>query len=79
MPYSPLHEAPREQRAPVIRTKHETSLLDWLQANGRLISRDNQESDSFLEEEEEISGLIDPDDASYDGMDDDSDDDGDIE
>ena len=79
MPNSPLYEAPREQRAPVIRTKHESSLLDWLQANGRLISRDNQESDSFLEEEEEISGLIDPDDASYDGMDDDSDDDGDIE
>lgn len=78
MPNSPLYEAPREQRAPVIRTKHESSLLDWLRASGRLISRDNQESDSFLEEEE-ISGLIDPDDASYDGMDDDSDDDGDVE
>ena len=36
---SPLRQEPREQRAAVIRSTHESSLLDWLQSTGRLISR----------------------------------------
>ena len=44
--------------------KHESSLLDWLQSSGRLISRDNVHEPDFSDEEEEISGLIDPDDVA---------------
>ncbi|MBW4644384.1 MAG: DUF3134 domain-containing protein [Goleter apudmare HA4340-LM2] len=54
---SPLREAPRNQRAIVIPLKQESSLLDWLQAHGRLISRDVHEPD-FQDEEEEISEFL---------------------
>ncbi|MEO0683931.1 MAG: DUF3134 domain-containing protein [Cyanobacteria bacterium J06649_11] len=37
---SPLYEVPRSRRASVIPLKQESSLLDWLKENGRLISRD---------------------------------------
>lgn len=75
MQNSSLREQPREQRAPVIPSKHESSILDWLRASGRLISRETvAETQTYPEEEEEISGLIDPDDASYDDLSDDDDD-----
>lgn len=65
-----LREEPREQLAEVIPVRQETSLLDWLEANNRLIARDVQD-DSFLDDEEEISDLIGVDDGAID--DDDSD------
>ncbi|HBB35977.1 MAG TPA: hypothetical protein DDZ80_30115 [Cyanobacteria bacterium UBA8803] len=69
--YNPsLREEPREQLAQVIPAKQESSLLDWLQANGRLIARDNAEED-FLDDEEEISELMGVDDTDYDEDDDD--------
>jgi hypothetical protein len=63
-----LRQQPREQRAAVIPSKHESSLLDWLQSNGRLIARDNQDPAEFLLEEadQEISGLMDVEDVTYD-------------
>lgn len=73
--YNPsLREEPREQLADVIPVRQETSLLDWLETNGRLIARDSQD-DAFLEDEEEISELMGVDDSSYDDDDDDLDDD----
>lgn len=70
--YNPsLREEPREQLAEVIPVKQETSLLDWLEANDRLLAREVQD-DSFLEDEEEISELMGVDDSTYE---DDSDDD----
>jgi hypothetical protein len=73
--YNPsLREEPREQLADVIPVKQETSLLDWLETNGRLIARDTQEDD-FLENEEEITELMGVDDSAYDDDDDDLDDD----
>lgn len=61
---SPLREQPREQQAGVIPLKHETSLLDWLQANGRLISRDQQEAEVSVDtDEDDVAGLIDSDDV----------------
>lgn len=54
---SPLREEPRNQRAAVIPLKQESSLLDWLQSNGRLIARDVHEPD-FSDEEEEISEFL---------------------
>jgi hypothetical protein len=70
---SPLSEEPRNQRAPVIPLKQESSMLDWLQANGRLVARNVQESD-FSEDEEEISEFLSGEDGigDYD-LDDDSD------
>ena len=67
---SSLREAPRDQQAAVIATKTESSLLDWLEASGRLIARDVQEPE-YLDEEEEIAGLIDVEDVTYDLDDDD--------
>ncbi|MBE9192657.1 DUF3134 domain-containing protein [Gloeocapsopsis crepidinum LEGE 06123] len=68
---SALREEPRDQRAAVIPLKNESSLLDWLESSGRLIARDNQEPD-YSDDEEEIAGLMDPDDMSYDLDDDDA-------
>ena len=65
MQNSPLREQPREQRAGVIPLKHESSLLDWLQANGSLISRDPQkEPEVTADEEDDVAGLIDTDDVN---------------
>lgn len=76
--YNPsLREEPREQLAEVIPVKQETSLLDWLETNNRLLARQGDE-DEFLEDEEEISELMGVDDSSYDDdddLDDDLDDD----
>ena len=66
---SPLREAPREQRAAVIPSRNESSLLDWLETSGRLIARDVQEPE--YPEEEEISELMPLEDAlPYDDIED---------
>ena len=72
MQNSPLREQPREQRASIIPLKHESSLLDWLQSSGRLITRDQQEPDFLAPEEDDVSGLIESDDVGdfYEGDDD---------
>ncbi len=71
---SPLSEAPRNQRATVIPLKQESSMLDWLQLQGRLVARNVQESD-FSQQEVEISDLL----STEDGIDDfDMDDDSDV-
>lgn len=75
--YNPsLREEPREQLADVIPIKQETSLLDWLETNNRLLARDSDDQ-NFLDDEEEITELMGVDDASYDDddLDDDIDDD----
>jgi hypothetical protein len=69
---SPLREVPREQRAGVIPLKQESSLLDWLQATGRLIARDVYEPE-YLDEEEEITELMGVEDVGYEDFDDDDD------
>jgi hypothetical protein len=69
--YNPsLREEPREQLAEVIPVRQETSLLDWLETNDRLLARESQDL-SFLEDEEEISELMGVDDAHFDDDDDD--------
>jgi Protein of unknown function (DUF3134) len=39
-----LTERPRFQPAPVIPVRRETSILDWLEAQGRLIDRDDKDT-----------------------------------
>lgn len=72
MDYHPLRQAPRTQRAAVIRSNDEFGLLEWLKSTGRLISRDIQEPD-YLNEVQEIAELIAVDDIVYDDVDDDTD------
>lgn len=68
---NPLRQEPREQRAAVIRSNNEFSLVEWLQLNGRLIARETQESDYL--DTEEISELMAVDDITYDISDDEPD------
>ncbi len=68
---SPLREVARNQRADVIPLKQESSLLDWLQTNGRIIARNVHEPD-FQDDEEEIDSLMGVEDGiGYDLNDDD--------
>lgn len=68
--YNPsLREEPREQLADVIPAKQEDSLLDWLEAAGRLIAREVVED--RLIDEEEISELMGVEDSAYEEDDDD--------
>jgi hypothetical protein len=70
---SPLRENPRNQRADVIPLKQESSLVDWLQSNGRLITRDVHEP-NLTDDEEEIDSLIGVEDGIGYDLDDDDDD-----
>lgn len=57
-----LRKEKRYEPAPVIPLKQEGSLLDWLEANNRIIYREEREDRFFhpnLTDEEEISDLID--------------------
>ncbi|MBN3946078.1 MAG: DUF3134 domain-containing protein [Nostoc sp.] len=70
---SPLREVARNQRADVIPLKLESSLLDWLQTNGRIIARDIHEPD-FQDDAEGIDSLIGVEDGIGYDLDDDDDD-----
>ena len=69
---SPLREVARNQRADVIPLKQESSLLDWLQSNRRIIAREVHESD-FQDDEEEIDSLMGVEDGIGYDLDDDDD------
>jgi hypothetical protein len=69
---SPLREEPRNQRAHVIPLKPESSMLDWLEHKGRIITRDVQEPD-FQNGEEEIDSLMGVEDGIGYDLDDDDD------
>ena len=56
-----LNQEPRYEPAAVIPLKREASLLDWLEASGRLIHRQDQAAVAPVDEEEEFEGLIDED------------------
>ena len=70
-----LRREPRYEPAVVIPLKQESSLIDWLKATNRLIPRENQEVETIILEEEEISDLMDGDDSDYDDLYDDAGDD----
>lgn len=73
--YNPsLTQETRYEPAKVIPLKQEFSLLDWLEANGRLIARDDGTEKALPDSDEEISDLMDNDDADYDDDDDDDED-----
>jgi hypothetical protein len=71
--YNPsLREQPRSARAPIIPIQQESSILDWLEATGRLLAREAHDFD-YSDNEEEIAELMAVDDGSYDIDDDDED------
>lgn len=73
MTYNPsLREEPRHQRARVIPQRQDTSILDWLEASGRLLARDSNDFD-YVDDEEEINELMAGDDGAADFDDDDDD------
>ncbi len=77
MIYNPsLREEPIDQPAAVIPLKQETSILDWLEATGRLLARAEDDLGGYLDEDEEIDQLMGSDDIVY--GDDIADDDDDI-
>ncbi len=45
-----LRQEPREQKAPIIETKADTSILHWLEGTGRLMERDS--TSDFAEKSE---------------------------
>jgi hypothetical protein len=55
-----LRQEPRYEPATVIPLKQDTSLLDWLEANNRLMPPESPESENekYLEEDEEIAQLM---------------------
>lgn len=62
---NPLHQEPRFQRTPIIRSKSESTLISWLTASGRMVARETQAPEG-LEEEPEISELLDIEQVIYD-------------
>ncbi|MGI0481942.1 DUF3134 domain-containing protein [Geminocystis sp. CENA526] len=64
-----LRKEKRYEPAPVIPLKQDGSLLDWLEANNRIIYREEKEDKIMavdLSEEEEISDLIEGEDDDFD-------------
>lgn len=54
-----LRQEPRYEPASVIPLKQDGSLLDWLEANNRLMPREvESENEKYLEEDEEIAQLM---------------------
>ncbi len=65
--YNPsLRQIPRHLPADVIPLKQESSLLDWLESNNRLLARDVKEPDYL--NEEEFPELMAVDDNPYDDL-----------
>ena len=78
--YNPsLRLIPRHEPADVISSQRDSSLIDWLEASGKMLPRDPSELEKYTEEEEEISELIAVDDNFHDDeiLDENADDSGD--
>ncbi|WP_330202923.1 DUF3134 domain-containing protein [Cyanobacterium sp. Dongsha4] len=78
-----LRKEKRYEPAPVIPLKQDGSLLDWLEANDRIIYREEREDrlvETTVTEDEEISDLIEGEEDEFDPdeLDDFDDDDADI-
>lgn len=52
-----LRLTPRHEPGDVIPTPQETSILDWLEASGRMMPREEQEEES-REPDEDLDGLV---------------------
>lgn len=66
-----LRQFPRSQPANVIPTLRGESILEWLESSGRMMPREEEETEVAADEEAEINDLM----AGDDAFDDDDDDD----
>lgn len=54
-----LREAPRAQKAPIIESRVDSSIISWLEGTGRLMERDTVESTLIPEEiDDELSSTL---------------------
>ncbi len=60
-----LTQQPRYKPAEVLRSQQQPSILDWLEASGRLLARESSDEARYGEDEEEISELMSVDDGGY--------------
>ena len=60
-----ISQEPRYEPAAVIPVKRDSSIINWLEATNRLIYREQEETKGQVEEDAEISDLIEVDD-NYD-------------
>lgn len=59
-----LRSEPQSTHARVIPSRQGSSILEWLEASGRLRARDGQEVD-YTDDQEEIAELMGVDDSTY--------------
>ena len=69
-----LTQEPRYEPAIVIPLKQESSLIDWLKANDRLIPREPAEKENLDAAHDDVSELLSDDYDEEDDFDDDNDD-----
>jgi phosphopantothenoylcysteine synthetase/decarboxylase len=69
-----LRQEPRYEPAPVIPVNKDSSIIEWLEKNGRLTKREKEERELILEDELELSEFMDTDDTYDVDIDDDDDD-----
>ncbi|MBE9033181.1 DUF3134 domain-containing protein [filamentous cyanobacterium LEGE 11480] len=75
MVYNPsLQEKSRQQPAPIIPTERQASILDWLEASGRLLARESSDPE-YKDDEAEINALMGSEDNSFEEEEEDDDDD----
>lgn len=65
-----LIQEPRYEPAIVIPLKRESSLIDWLKANNRLIPRESVETVEKVKTDDDLDVLMDGDDDDFDEGDD---------
>jgi hypothetical protein len=53
-----LRQQPRDQKAPIIQSNTDSSILSWLEGTGRLMNRDIPVDPALLEEMDELSGAL---------------------
>jgi Protein of unknown function (DUF3134) len=68
-----LRQEPRFEPAAVIPVQRELSLIEWLKATNRLISREIVETENIPDLDEELSDFIEGDDKDFDDFDSDAD------
>jgi len=70
-----LRAFPRSQHAQVIPTPQGQGILEWLEASGRMMAREDESESDLPEEEADLNALMSGDDGFEDDDDDDDDDD----
>lgn len=63
-----LHEEKRSQVSPIVASRKNTSLYDWLEENGRFLQNDDSDFDWSSDDEELLTEYSNSADDSYEPM-----------